>query len=304
MLSRSINTLGSISGRAIERTTNAPLFKNQPPKKNSSDAVVTSLSPPSRDSSRGEERALRNLSDASSFVSIASNATVQVEKLVERAQTIAQKLTTALSPDQQDALAEEGAAVLGEIDTIVSGATFQNSSVVNNGETSFSVNLDASDQSSGSTYHIQVQNVGISRANLGIDSLTSTDFKSNTSQTITTLENAQTQINGAKVHLADSEKQIANVGSQFGMVVEEQTSASRAAINPEATAEKIATLLEEKLAPVAHQLDSTRVTTLLTTFLEEEEKKESEPSSHLSPPNSLKEKDSEQTITELSQQDE
>jgi hypothetical protein len=134
--------------------------------------------------------AYSQISGASSFVSTATNAISGIEELLKNGIKITEKLNSATFSEQRLQLEEEAANILTQIDEVISKATFNDQSVINAGIKSFSLNLDSKTGSSTNSHLIQISNIAISKQDIGISSLTESDFLSDPNQTEITLEQA------------------------------------------------------------------------------------------------------------------
>lgn len=250
--------------RASPALASVQSFKSQ---LGSEDATSVKLSTSERALTRGSERALRSLNEATSYVSIAQSATENIGLLVDKALQIAQTLETAVPADVRESLAQEGQDILAEIDTIVDEATFNGIEVIAGGSQLFTVNLDAADESFASSYAVHVQNVAVSRNELSLSTLSASSFSNSATQTVATLELAQLAVESTLSNLQDSEQEIENAASHFGLTASVQASvpAGRGDTNPtpEQLASEISSVLGNTLREASHNLNPLRVQDLL-----------------------------------------
>ncbi len=238
------------------------------------DAASVSLSSADALRARGNERALTSLSDASSYVSIAQSVTDGVEQLLNRALEIASTLEGVLPATQRAELAEEAESILEEIDELTSNAELNDQPVIDAGEQTFTVNLNASDPSTASTYSITVPNVPVSRTSLSLATLTADDFSDSPTATINALTTAGAAIDQTKSNLRIAEEQVLQVGERFGEIA-----SLRSGVGSAAEAEDLATQIAsavESLTTSQGSIDPLRVQDLLALPTPREREDESD----------------------------
>jgi flagellin-like hook-associated protein FlgL len=184
---------------------------------NNDDAASVTLSRKANEREKSLEQAERKLSVASSYVNSAQNVASEINSLLSKAIDISAKLSNSLPPNTQEQLAQEAKSLLDEINTITSNATYNDESIINAGQKQISINLNPTDNSSGSSFTVNVHSVALSVNDLGIADITASDFITSPSTVITTLESAKQIVSNQQTLLNDSEGQIHNIISQAGL---------------------------------------------------------------------------------------
>lgn len=232
----------------------------------STDAAQLETLPQTRARDRGTEKALRTLSDGASYVSIAQNATESVQRLVDEAYAIATTLKGEVTPDQRESLSSYADSLLSEIDSIVSDAEFNDQAIADGGEVTFSVNLNAADESTSNTYNVSVLDVPLSQSSLGLSSLTASSFADSPTATLTTLANAQASLSQTATNLEASENQITAIANEFGKIKQSRFTSMLndvGELDAEALAQKIANNISAAVGSSAENLNLLRVQDLL-----------------------------------------
>lgn len=232
----------------------------------STDATRLEILPQTKVRDLSTSKALRSLSDASSYVSIAQNATASVQRLVDEAHTIASTLEGEVTPDQRESLSAYADSLLSEIDSIVSDAELNDQAVIDSGEVNFLVNFNAADASTSNTYNVNVLDVPISQASLGLSGLTASNFSDSPTATLTTLENAQASLSQTATNLKTSENQIADIANEFGQIKQSRFISllnNVGELDPDALAQKIASNISSAVDSSGANLNPLRVQDLL-----------------------------------------
>jgi hypothetical protein len=229
---------------------------------------------------KNSEKAVRTISDASSYISVAQYATDEVSSLVDKARSIAESLATEVDQRRRDALASEGAAVVGRIDEIKADATFNDQQIIDGGGTTFDLNLDQAANNSDDRFLVRVSDVRISSADLGLNTLTEANFESIRSadnSVITTLKAAQEQLATSRASLDSSESKVNETAQLFGIEAEQRLDGAPSELDQKA--EQLATQLKSSLAESlvsaqADSLDPLKVQELLNEDDEEQKRLE------------------------------
>ena len=207
------------------------------------DAFTLSLSSPENVARRNKGAAFTALSDATSLSNVAEATTTNVDSLLSQLKTTTQALASETSESRKASLKSELDTLLGQIDSTVQGATFNESAVVDAGSVTVSVNLDASDSSSSTSAAITVPNIPLSRSSLGLNSFDSSTIATDTEAFITAVDKATLQVGDTKTALDNTQGQIETVAAAFGIrganTAESAQSASTVQ-NPEALADSLA----------------------------------------------------------------
>ena len=236
----------------------------------SSDAAEVELSSAEQAEQRSSSTALSQLSEASSYVSIAQSAADSIDSLLNDFESTLTAIDQSVNDDDRAALASEARTILTEIGNVSAQATFNGTSVVNAGTTDVSIELDGGDDSSASNYTVSISNIALSRDDLGISGLTSSDFLNNTEALLEdggVVDEAQSRVGAVQSRLSEAENQIQSVGTAVGIgardEVEAIENADGSSESPEALTDRIVQNLDSTLNEVRDDIDPVQVQELL-----------------------------------------
>jgi len=271
-----VNTIGgtfraSVTRSDNERTRNSiSVDRGETSRINSSDTV--SVSSTEKQRQQGLATALRSLSNLQSVVDTASSAVGRAEEVLKSSSNIADKIAIEVDPVKRQALAEEGATLIGEIDKIKSDALGQNGqSVVGQGSIRFERSIGTTDDNSSDLVTIVVPDVPISAAGLGLSTITSSTLLSQTEEDKESIDDAIETIGSISGSLKSTESAIASAARKFGAAESKQ---SQLPTEEEATglAAKVSkSVTESDLLQQASKLDPLKVSDLLSTAEESDE---------------------------------
>lgn len=167
-------------------------------------------------SSSAKNQALRTLSDASTRVNVSEAATKEIESLLKDASSISKTLSeNSVSPEQESQLKNDIDTIFSQVDSIVTNTKVNDTPVADSGALNIKVNFNSDDNNSSSEVSIFIANVGISRSDLGISTLTSNDIASDPSGSKKSIDNAVEQLQTTKDSLQNSRTQIASAVEEF-----------------------------------------------------------------------------------------
>jgi len=257
-----VSTSGAANSRSVNRSFNNKLANDT---SFNSDAVVLNLSPAKLAQQRQSNRALRNLSDASSFVSIGEQATTEIARLIDQSKTVAKTIEKTVDPVRKAELAEEANSFISEIDKVVKSATVDGTrSVVNFGAQNYSFNLDGSDLSSQSKDSVFISNIAVSRSDLSLDNLNSAQFAQDPSGVVSKLDEAKNRVNFASTNLQAAQKDIDSVADKFGIRAKDRVDLVIDSDAANKIAQRISEIISEKASESSNSLDSLRVQNLIS----------------------------------------
>jgi flagellin-like hook-associated protein FlgL len=234
---------------------------------NAEDSVELSILAQTQAASRGSADASRELSNASSYVSVAQSAANEIDRLLEQAEEKSKEFENSVTGENEAVQAEIG-QILRAIDNISDASTVNGQSIVNNGEVTFSTDFNAGDNSSDTAFSISVGNLALDRASLGVSS---TEIRNMSAEELTeTIQSAKSSVGDVIVALDDAEAQIDAVADRIGsrasaeVKLTQEDAAAAENITAEGLAEKISDdILSTPLAAEVHSLSAAKVQDLL-----------------------------------------
>ncbi len=258
---------GSTLGGSAADLSSVSFNQTQRSRIESVDTVT--ITTPDRKKQQSLSSALRSLSDLQSFTDAASNATERVGQVIKGTIEITNRLNAEVDPTKRQQLADEGEALLEEIDKIVSSAESpQGRSVVAQGQISYSFNLGDSSKSSADSISVQLTSVNIRKSDLGLSGVTSASLKASTDADKEQLEDALTSVSTIAASLDSVSTQISKVADSFSTGQAESLRAT------EEEAGELAKTISKKVTEAdivqqASNLDPLRVADLLNGGLDE-----------------------------------
>lgn len=231
------------------------------------DAATVSLSQNNLEklSQRSKQNALRTLSSAQSYIDIAQNAVSEIQNLVDKAHSIAKTLEGQLDPTLRTALSDEGESLISEITRIAQETEFNGETIINSGDESFSINLGNVDLTSEDTFSVSVLNIDATTQKLGLSGLTSGSFNTDSTNTVESLESAQSRLLSIQQNLSNSETQVSSIAESMGIKTKLSLDSNQKE-PPEALADSIASSLGGSLQNTKQTLlDPENVISLLST---------------------------------------
>lgn len=237
-------------------------------------ATEVSLSAGAQAAAKGVEKATRALSNATSYVDLASNAVSEVSSLLSRVKTNAESLENEVDPVKRQNLADEGAALLEEIDTVISSSELNGNSVFNAGTREFTFDLQQQQPTGDNTYTFAISSFDVSRSALGVSDLDSSALQSDPSAAIETIEAAEQQLVVTRQSVEKSKETINTVASEFGIDASQELRGERSlnADQAQKFADKIAESIQGSVveATQAQELEAKRVEPLIVDDGEQE----------------------------------
>jgi hypothetical protein len=276
---RSADRSGSTSASAPRKANFQNSFTISKPDSKLEEAAKVTLSKQERAREDAQGSAAIKLSNAASFVNIADDAAEQIQRLVELAKKNTESIENEASSGRKAQLAQEGAALLAEIDSVVSRAELHGSSVVNAGKKSFSFDISVESPTGDSTFSASVSNVAVSRSDLGLSDVDATDFEEDPSSVRDTLTAAGDNLSNTRASLESSSEQLSSIAKQVGVEAGRQSeSEGQLSENTaDALARRIAESIRDSVQKPETSLNSNAVGMLLAN--EPKEKKPEEENS-------------------------
>ena len=234
-------TAGAVGASEARLSFSTAQSVNQSDDKSSAataEASVLSLSSQATtNSSSGTESALRSISDASSYLSVASSAASSIEDLLGQLGDVYTSLQNTLDPAETDILNGEAYELLLEINAVASASTFNGSSVVDGGNQTFLFSLDGESLAAGSSsgsVAVTIANVALSATALGLPDVNSPDFArgqlgealdASDGSGAQLLASAQAQVDAVQSALSASAQELNSVANSFGLSTNAETQA-------------------------------------------------------------------------------
>jgi hypothetical protein len=202
------------AGRSnIKASTGDPLN----PLSISDDAASLDISDTEKGQKSALDSALRNLSPLQNIVDAATRATDRASEVLNKTLEIAKRLETEVDPTKISSLSSDGAALLEELDSIASEAKTPNGvSVLEQGVTSYSLNLDKQGNSKGNSIAVSLPNIVVDRSSLGLQNITSSTLKTSNEENQETIQQAIDTISNIQAQLKSAGTAISNTASLYG----------------------------------------------------------------------------------------
>lgn len=194
-------------------TKNSPsaLIRSTPASFKQAGAAEVELSSAERARVSGKNSALREISNARSYIDVAEDAAAKVYDLVTQLKTISESSDGhLLSPEVAAGRATEADSLLTEISRVVNNAEFADQSVVNAGPRQFTFSIDGAVNDPSKTFSVTVPDVTLSRSSLGLSSLSGATITS-----ASTSSDALDTISAAKQIVATNQAALSSAGTDL-----------------------------------------------------------------------------------------
>ena len=275
------NATGATNSFSTGRTNIQSNATNSP----SDDATSVKISDTEKNRAAGVDSAIRYLKPLQTVVETASSATDRAGEVLNQTLSLAKQVAAEVDPTKKSVLASDGATLLAELDKIASTKTPEGVSVIGQGSLSYSVSLDKPGDSKGNSIAVNIPNIQISKADLGVSSVTSSALKDSNDASQQSLSDAINTVSNIAASLKSTLTSILQTADANG--------ASRAAQgavtenNADDLANKIASAL--KSAPGLADTNNLDTTKVLDLIKAPEENKPAQTTSSTTP--SVKPKD-------------
>lgn len=256
---------GSNSASTLDRTTERLKESSTSSSKISvfEEASTVKLSKSEQARNDATSQALRNLSLAKSFVDVAAGATSEVNRLVNDSIDLAKEITNEVNPNRRQELSSEAASLISAIDSVATNATVNGFATVDAGPQTFQFNMTPGDTTSDHALQLTIANVGISRSDLGLDSIDSSSFDTDNENTIDTLESAQVQLTNVAASLKSANSDVKTVAQHFGIQIENDVRNQTGEENATRLAENISKSIKDSQLLKTNNLDPIQVIELI-----------------------------------------
>ncbi|MCB0358359.1 MAG: hypothetical protein KDD44_01940 [Bdellovibrionales bacterium] len=228
-------------------------------------AASPQVSSSERAAARKERQVLSNLSSAASIASVAKQGASAIKSLIERSQSLTEKLANTVSESEKDELSQEIFLISRSINTVVRDAEVNGINVLNADTASFTFDTDGGDASSSSEVTVTIPNAPISANKLKINT-TPAEVIADVEGYQDKLDEASLTVSAAVITYGEAERSVTSAAERLGLqasAAATQSAADSQAGSPEALAQQIASALKEGGVISTNQLDPLAVEDLL-----------------------------------------